>query len=58
MAFMSENFGPLVMAKAALGDRWPELEADLMAMTEEWNEATDGSVRFPQQYLITVARFT
>jgi SAM-dependent methyltransferase len=57
MAFMSENFGPLVMARAALGDRWPELEADLMATTEEWNEATDGSVRFPQQYLITVARF-
>lgn len=58
MAFMSENFGPMVMAKAALGDRWPELEADLTAMTEDWNEATDGSVRFPQEYLITTARFT
>lgn len=48
----------MVMAKAALGDRWPALETDLMTMTDEWNEATDGSVRFPQQYLITVARFT
>lgn len=56
VAFMSANFGPMVMAKAALGDRWPELEADLLAMVDDWNQATDGTVRFPQEYLITVAR--
>ncbi len=48
----------MVMAKAALGDRWPELERDLTAMVDDWNQATDGTVRFPQEYLITVARFT
>lgn len=56
IAFMSDAFGPLVMAKAALGDRWPELEAALVAMVDEWNVATDGTVRFPQEYLITLAR--
>lgn len=47
----------MVVAKAALGDRWPELQSDLLAMVDEWNEATDGSVRFPQEYLITLAQF-
>ena len=54
--FMSTKFGPMVMAKAALGDRWPALRDDFAAMIEEHNEATDGSVRFPQEYLVTVAR--
>jgi len=58
IAFMSENFGPMVMAKAALGDRWPELQNDLLAMVDDWNEATDGSVRFPQEYLVTLARLS
>ena len=56
LAFMSTNFGPMVMAKAMLGERWADLEAELRAMIEQWNEATDGSVRFPQEYLVTVAR--
>jgi SAM-dependent methyltransferase len=56
-AFFSENFGPIVMAKAALGDAFAALEADFAAMVDEWNEATDGTVRFPQEYLVTTARF-
>ena len=55
--FMSENFGPMVMAKAALGERWAELDAELRALIGEWNQATDGTVRFPQEYLVTTARF-
>lgn len=54
--FMESNFGPMVMAKAALGERWPELRAEFVAMIHQHNQATDGSVRFPQEYLLTIAR--
>ncbi len=56
IAFMAENFGPMVMAKAALGAKWADLEADLEEMVRDWNTATDGTVVFPQEYLVTVAR--
>ena len=56
MTFYEEKFGPMVTAKAALGDRWPELRRDLVALDEQWNTADDGSCRVEAQYLVTVGR--
>lgn len=50
------NFGPMVMARAALGDGWPALRNELDAMFAAENQATDGSMRFEAEYLQTVAR--
>jgi len=54
--FYERDCGPFVMAKAALGDRWPELRSAFTKMVESANVATDGSVRVPSEYLVTVAR--
>ena len=56
MSFYEEKFGPMVIAKAALGDRWPELRADLVSLDESWNTADDGSCRIEAGYLVTVGR--
>lgn len=50
------NFGPMVMAKAALGDRWPELRAETDELFAAENKATDGSVHLEGEYLQTIAR--
>lgn len=53
--YMSK-FGPLVMLKAALEPegRWDEAVVAIRAYYEESNTATDGSVEFPGEYLITL----
>jgi ubiquinone/menaquinone biosynthesis C-methylase UbiE len=56
VTFYEEKFGPMVSAKAALGDRWPELRRDIVALDENWNTADDGSCRIEAQYLVTVGR--
>lgn len=56
VTFYEEKFGPLVMAKAALGDRWPDLRSDLADLFEAWNLADDGSVRLEGEYLVTVGQ--
>ena len=56
VSMYEDKFGPLVMAKMALGDRWPELRADFARLFEEWNLADDGSVRVEAEYLVTVGR--
>ena len=51
------NFGPLVIARGALGDDgFAALRADLIALYEEGNEATDGSTRIPAEYLVAIGR--
>ncbi len=50
------NFGPMVMAREALGDKWPALKADLDAFVDEQNEATDGSVLIRGEYLEAVGK--
>lgn len=47
------RFGPLVMAKQNLGDRFEELRGKILDIYERYNEATDGGLRLPQQYLIS-----
>lgn len=56
MSFYEESFGPLVMAKGALGERWPELRRDLVETFEAWNTSDDGKFVMPGEYLITIAR--
>ena len=48
------KFGPVMMAKAALEPegKWEALKADLRAMWEE-DEAPDGSVSYPGEYLVS-----
>jgi SAM-dependent methyltransferase len=56
MTFTEENLPPAAMAKAALGERWPELRAELIGLFERWNSADDGSVRIEGEFLITIGR--
>lgn len=54
--YFVERFGPLVTARQMLGDRFTELGEKIIAIFEERNEATDGSLRLPQEYLLSVIR--
>lgn len=56
VGFYETNFGPVVTAKATLGDRWPELRADLVEVFESANTAGDGSCRIDANYLRTIGR--
>lgn len=51
--YFIERFGPLVMARQNLGDRFEELREKILEIYERRNEATDGGLRFSQQYLIS-----
>jgi SAM-dependent methyltransferase len=50
--------GPTILAKAALEQqgRWGELEAELIGLYQEANEADDGTLQVQAEYLITTAR--
>jgi SAM-dependent methyltransferase len=50
------RFGPLVTARQLLGERFDELGERLIAIFEERNEAGDGSLRMPQEYLQSLIR--
>ena len=54
--FYEEKFGPLVLARQALGDDWPALRADIRELDAEWNTATDGSLQIAAEYLVTIGR--
>jgi len=55
--YFMDRFGPLVTAKAMLGDRFSELRADLLGIWADRNEADDGTLRLPQEYLVSLMRF-
>jgi hypothetical protein len=55
--FFMDRFGPLVAAKAMLGERFADLRADTIAVWERRNEAEDGSLLFRQEYLVSVVSF-
>jgi SAM-dependent methyltransferase len=55
--YFMDRFGPLVTAKQLLGDRFAELRAEILEIWSRWNQADDGSLRFPQQYLLSIVRF-
>ena len=56
MGFWEEKFGPMVTAKAALGERWTELRGKLVNLFEAYNVADDGSARVEAVYLVAVGR--
>lgn len=53
--FMS-RFPTMVTAQQALGERWPDLRADIVELWNEANEADDGSLKFSQEYLLSIVR--
>jgi hypothetical protein len=50
------SFGPVVTAKAVLGDGWPALREDLRKLFDEVNERTDGTYAADMEYLQTIGR--
>jgi ubiquinone/menaquinone biosynthesis C-methylase UbiE len=50
------RFGPLVTARAVLGERFQELRDSLVDIWSDANQADDGSLRFPQEYLVSIVR--
>jgi len=57
MWFWGQNFGAVVMAKAALGEeRWPALHDALLALLHDINERGDGTMAASYEYLETIGR--
>jgi SAM-dependent methyltransferase len=52
--FFMARFGPMVTAQAMLGDRFAELREQVVGIWRRANEATDGSLRLPQEYLLSI----
>ena len=58
VSFFETNYGPTVKAREGLTaeGRWEECRAEIVAMIERRNVATDGSLEVPSEYLLAVAR--
>ena len=54
--FFLARFGPLVMARELLGHRFDELRNQVIEIWTNANEASDGSLRLPQEYLLSIIR--
>jgi SAM-dependent methyltransferase len=54
--FFMDRFGPMVTARAMLGDRFAELREQVVGIWTRANQATDGTLRLPQEYLLSVVR--
>jgi SAM-dependent methyltransferase len=54
--YFMDRFGPMVTAKQMLGDRFAELRAEIIEIWGRWNEADDGGLRLPQEYLLSIVR--
>jgi SAM-dependent methyltransferase len=54
--FFFDRFGPMVTARQMLGPRFDELGEKVIEIFDERNEATDGSLQLPQEYLLSVVR--
>ncbi len=50
------NLGPVILAKGALDPQggWDDARADLVALYERHNQATDGSLDAPAEFLVSV----
>lgn len=55
--FFLDRFGPMVTAKAMLGERFADLRRDAIAVWAERNDAVDGGFRLAQEYLVSIVRF-
>jgi SAM-dependent methyltransferase len=56
VSFMETAYGPTVKARQRLTNegRWDDCRADVLALAQRRNEATDGSLHMEAEYLITV----
>lgn len=54
MSYFKEHYGPTIKALEALGNRAPELEEAIVALLNEHNTATDGTLCVPSEYLEVV----
>jgi hypothetical protein len=54
--YFMDRFGPFVTARQLLGDRFEDLKAEIIEIWDRWNEADDGSLRLPQEYLLAIVR--
>jgi SAM-dependent methyltransferase len=54
MEFFMERFGPLVTARQMLGERFADLRGEIVGVWEDFNEADDGSLVLPQEYLLSI----
>lgn len=56
VAFFETHYGPTLKARERLTaeGRWEECRAEIVAMAERRNEATDGSLLMYSEYLVTV----
>ena len=52
------RFGPVVLARQALADRWPALSADLINLFTRTNTSTSSQVVIPAEYLLIRGRAT
>jgi SAM-dependent methyltransferase len=54
--FFMERFGPMVTARAMLGERFNELRQRVVEIWKHANQTNDGRLRLPQEYLVSVVR--
>lgn len=54
--YFTSRFGPLVTAKRVLGDGFEDLRRDLLEIWGARNEAEDGTLRYDQEYLVSVVK--
>jgi SAM-dependent methyltransferase len=60
VAFMETHYGPTLKARERLTPegRWEECRREIVAMAERRNEATDGRLLMPSEYLVAVVHRT
>jgi hypothetical protein len=46
----------MVTARAMLGERFPELRQRIVDIWREANQADEGTLRLPQEYLLSIIR--
>ena len=51
-----DRFPTMVAARTMLGDRFEELREKIIGIWRDANEADDGSLRVPQEYLLSIVR--
>ena len=54
--YFMDRFGPMVTARNMLGERFAELRGQIVDIWRKANEADDGSLRLPQEYLLSIVR--
>lgn len=57
-SFMEDYYGPMVKARERLtaDDRWADCRSEIVDLVTELNTATDGTLRFDAEYLVTIGR--